>query len=274
MLDCDDWAAARYPCRQVNLNRNAAACSGREGCPLPGWQDTGAAALRRKAARWTEDNSIAISTREPEIPEAIFNRQADNWEPLLAIAEAAGPEVAVQARAAALAACGAHEDDSLQVRLLADIRGILECEAKPALPSKALVGALLALPDQPWPECNHGKPVTQAWLARRLKAFGVEPSNVRTGGKVQKCYAAADFADAFARYLPGQADKSATSATALKLNGFLDPKSATEEGGVALFKRQNVLENNVVADVALSEAVTSGLAQNRVFRGSKVRVEL
>lgn len=57
----------------------------------------------------------------------------------MAIAEAAGPEIAARARAAALAACGASDDESLGVKLLADIREAFEDARKDELPSKALV---------------------------------------------------------------------------------------------------------------------------------------
>jgi Protein of unknown function (DUF3631) len=158
------------------------------------------AVFARKAARWIADNAVAIGSREPEIPEAIFNRQADNWEPLLAIAEAAGPKIAERARAAALAACGAHEDESLGVKLLTDIREAFENANKDELPSKALVEALAAMADRPWCECNHGKPITQNWLARRLKGFSTRPALI--GPKRVSGYRKADFEDAFARYLP------------------------------------------------------------------------
>ena len=41
----------------------------------------------RKAARWMADNITFIRHCDPKIPEKIFNRAADNWAPLLSIAE-------------------------------------------------------------------------------------------------------------------------------------------------------------------------------------------
>jgi putative DNA primase/helicase len=64
----------------------------------------------RKAARWTADNAEAIRKCDPAIPDAIFNRDADNWAPLLAIAEVIGAGIAEQARQAALAASGVEEE--------------------------------------------------------------------------------------------------------------------------------------------------------------------
>src|SRR6516225_881443 len=46
--------------------------------------------LARQARRWCEDNRSILVESDPEIPEVLFNRVADNWRPLLAIAEAAG----------------------------------------------------------------------------------------------------------------------------------------------------------------------------------------
>ena len=50
--------------------------------------------LARKLARWTADNAVAIAATEPEMPAGIYNRAADNWRPLLAIATVAGGKLA------------------------------------------------------------------------------------------------------------------------------------------------------------------------------------
>jgi putative DNA primase/helicase len=42
--------------------------------------------LLRRAARWAYDNEDTIKRREPEIPEGLYSRLADNWRPLLAVA--------------------------------------------------------------------------------------------------------------------------------------------------------------------------------------------
>ncbi len=193
--------------------------------------------LARKAARWIGDNADAIGSREPEIPGAIFNRQADNWEPLLAIAEAAGPEIAARARAAALAACGAREDESLGVKLLADIREAFEDANKDELPSKELVAALTAMADRPWYECNHGKAITQNWLARRLKDFGIRP--LMTGPKTKRVsgYQKTDFEDAFARYVPNTPFQTSHLHTSNKIKDLDDNQSSHQKTGVRMQNR-------------------------------------
>ena len=45
--------------------------------------------LARKIARWTADNRASLTASDPDTG-ALFNRAADNWRPLLAIADRAG----------------------------------------------------------------------------------------------------------------------------------------------------------------------------------------
>jgi putative DNA primase/helicase len=52
----------------------------------------------------------------------MFNRQADNWRPLLSIADLAGGDWPEHARAVAEKVCGSDEDEtSVRVQLLMDI---------------------------------------------------------------------------------------------------------------------------------------------------------
>ena len=124
---------------------------------------------------------------------------------------------------AALAICDVAEDASPQTQLLSDILAVFKSEGliddggkiaeessregagRPkelvGVPSQNLVTALVDMPDRPWSEINHGKPLTQNGLARKLKNFGVRPKNIRFEDAVLKGYAAADLVDSFVRYL-------------------------------------------------------------------------
>ena len=75
--------------------------------------------------------------------EAIFNRAADNWEPLLAVAEVAGGDLPARARQAALAACGVEEEPSYGAMLLADIRDVFEEKGDDRMSSADLDAALV-----------------------------------------------------------------------------------------------------------------------------------
>ena len=45
--------------------------------------------LARKARRWADDHMEALRVADPRIPDALHGRAADNWRPLLAVAEVA-----------------------------------------------------------------------------------------------------------------------------------------------------------------------------------------
>ncbi len=157
--------------------------------------------LARKAARWMTDNADRIRNAEPDMPAGVFNRVADNWRPLLAIADAAGGEWSERARRALAAMAGAADDQSTGVMLLADIRAIFADREGDRMTSTDLADALVAIEGRPWAEWRGGKAITTNGLARLLAPFGVAPATIRVGGKTAKGYRLADFADAFDRYL-------------------------------------------------------------------------
>src|SRR5262249_37931745 len=107
--------------------------------------------LARKAARWAADHADAVRDRDPDMPDGIYNRQADNWRPLLAIADVVGGETwPKQAREDAQTCCAVGDDEEARLpMLLADTRRIfagqpkdLHGNVKP-LPSADLVEALV-----------------------------------------------------------------------------------------------------------------------------------
>jgi hypothetical protein len=162
--------------------------------------------LARKAARWARDNAGVIQNAEPEMPAGVFNRAADNWRPLLAIADAAGGEWPARARRAVQCAAESATSDSESVRvlLLIDIRAIFADRHIDRLSSSGLVFALTAIEGRPWAEWNRGKGLTTNGLARLLAPFGIAPATIRMDGADKatlKGYQLVQFADAFARYL-------------------------------------------------------------------------
>jgi hypothetical protein len=157
--------------------------------------------LARMTARWVADNAERIRGAEPDVPGGLFNRAADNWRPLLAIADAAGGEWPERARRAAQCA-RPDDEESIRVLLLGDIRAIFAERAADRLASAELVEALVAIEGRPWAEWKNGKPITTNGLARLLAPFGIVPATIRTGDRTPKGYQRAQFDDAFVRYLP------------------------------------------------------------------------
>lgn len=161
-------------------------------------------AVARRAARWASDNAKLISDNDPAMPEGIYNRAADNWRPLLAIAGAAGadwPERARRAAKAADAAAGDH-DQSVRVALLADIRNMYVERDVDRLASADIAKGLIAIEGRPWGEWKAGAPITPNSVARQLARFGISPDTIRVGDQTPKGYMRSQFEDAFVRYLP------------------------------------------------------------------------
>src|SRR5271166_3569685 len=162
--------------------------------------------LARKAARWANDNLETLRAMDPDVPPTITNRDADNWRPLLAIADAAGGEWPARARAIAetMTDQADGDDQSLKMMLLEDVRSVFETNGVDKLPSADLVEAVSEMKDRPWPELGRAaKPITQNKLAGLLKDFGIHPGNVWAGTKPLKGYSLGQFQDAFKRYLSG-----------------------------------------------------------------------
>jgi hypothetical protein len=158
----------------------------------------------RKLARWTADNINRLERADPKLPDCAFNRLADNWRPLFAIAEIAGsnwPQRAWDAFAK-LNAKADMDAEGLGAMLLSDIRDIFTKTDVDPFPSAALAEALIELEDRPWPEFSHGKPITKQKVSRMLKKFGIVSATKRVGDETFKGYDRNSFDDAFARYLP------------------------------------------------------------------------
>jgi putative DNA primase/helicase len=160
------------------------------------------AVLARKAARWAEDTLEGLREWDGAVSERLHDRAADNWRPLLAIADAAGGDWRARARSAALALSGVEEDDGDEVgaQLLADMRDIF-ARFGPKVATITVLAQLNQMETRPWPEWKHGKPLTDLQLASLLKPFKVKPKKVRDGETTFRGYEEEAFHDAFARYV-------------------------------------------------------------------------
>ena len=159
--------------------------------------------LARRVARWASDHADRICRIDPRMPDGVFNRVADNWRPLLAIADAAGGEWHARARRACTVLTADREDDSIGVMMLSDIRSIFAERGVDRLASVALVAALVAIEGRPWAEFRKiEKPLSSNGLARVLDRYGIKPDTVRIGSRTPKGYMLRQFQEAFSSYLP------------------------------------------------------------------------
>jgi putative DNA primase/helicase len=165
--------------------------------------------LRRKLKRWGMDHGDSAAERAPNIPVALHDRAADNWRPLLAIADEVGGAWPTRARDAAvwLQATVSAESVDHGVLLLKDMRDIFREHAGAGTPhagrlaSEFLVNRLGEMEERPWPEWRWKQPMTVTQLAEALQPFGIGPKKMRIGQRTVRGYNAAWFEDAFARYL-------------------------------------------------------------------------
>ena len=158
--------------------------------------------LRRRIKRWVQDHLEELKKTEPAVPAELNDRQADNWRPLLAIADAAGWLETAQQAARVLAAGMDESETAEAVLLLADLHDLFEERGVDRLPSKEVVTALIEHEDRPWAEYRRGKPLTAVGLARLLRPFGVRPRLLWSEGGAFRGYDRADFKDVFERWLP------------------------------------------------------------------------
>ena len=188
--------------------------------------------LARKAARWAADHRDLLVEADPTVPAGIYNRAADNWRPLLAIAAVAGGEWPDRASdvAVTLTRGSAEDDDTTRTMLLADLRELFNREPSGVLFTREILAALHKDETRPWPEWKNGKPMTDRQLAALLKDLGIKPKTVRRGSETDKGYKFEWFEDVFARYLTPL--QSVTASQVRNSAAFEPPRSVTTAADV------------------------------------------
>lgn len=116
--------------------------------------------------------------RDPAMPAELRGRRADNWRPLIAIADACSPAWSHDARRAATIFAGSDHDEDVGVVLLRHARAIFDMRNAERLASKVLVADLIEHDDL-WSEYRgpqgdeQPRKLTQGALADLLRPFGI-----------------------------------------------------------------------------------------------------
>ena len=171
-----------------------------------------AAGLRAALAGWINSLAEQIASAEPVMPEGVTDRAAEIWEPLIAIAEAAGGHWPATARNACrhFVLTTVPTGDALGVRLLSDLHDVFTAARVDRISSRRLLAALLTLNEAPWAGLPEG-PLTARRMSRELRRYGVRPVTFAARLGKAKGYvtfptigkqAQAGLADAWGRYLP------------------------------------------------------------------------
>jgi hypothetical protein len=164
--------------------------------------------LRDLLGEWSAKALEHLRDARPDLPSNLGDRQADVWEPLIAIADLAGDDWPARARAAAAALSGSLDDSDITIELLRDVAEIVTKipPHQDVIASTALIEKLVADEDRPWATWRKGeKPITPRGLARLLDPLDVHVDQYKVAGERIRGYRIDAFADAIARYLPSQA---------------------------------------------------------------------
>lgn len=223
--------------------------------------------IASKLARFSDDYSQKVRLARPTLPDELNDRAQDNWQPLLAIAGCAGNEWIQRATAAALKLSGVGDRSaSTGNELLADIKQIFEAKKTVRIKSVDLIAALCEDEECGWATYNRGKPLTPRQLGKQLAVYGISSKTVRLGDKnTPKGFDAAQFADAFARYL------TAPEKLPQHRNAPPEPISGMAEGVADL--PQHGTHDAPHGEVAATAPVAD-VAQQTAIRNDSVTLEL
>lgn len=174
--------------------------------------------IAARLSAWAASIEDDVTDTWPTMPSGIQDRDADVWESLLAIADAAGGNWPDRARVAAVAlvAESRQSTPSLGIHLLRDLREVFGDHE--AMSTDAILAALIALEESPWGDLR-GKPLDSRGLGNRLRVYGARPTVIRIGDRTPRGYRRVDLHDAWSRYLSEPQRASATSATPATLGG-------------------------------------------------------
>ncbi len=167
--------------------------------------------LRSKLARFAEDYCDQVQQARPPLPHSLNDRAQDNWEPLLAIAMAAGNEWLQLGTTAALKLSGSDSNaQTVGTELLADIREIFG-DDRDRITTAELIRLLCTDGEKPWATFNRGNAISPRQVAKRLKEYGIISHTIRIGIETAKGYTADQFREVFSRYLPITPELSVTT---------------------------------------------------------------
>lgn len=219
--------------------------------------------VKRQFARWADDHGETFAHMRPTL-DGLSNRTADNWEPLLAIADLAGGEWPRLARLAAHKLTNTEDEaPSFNEELLGDIKAVFERMGVDRISTAQLIEELCRDEESAWATYNRGRPLSPRQLSKRLGEFGIVSNSVRIGINTPKGYRLDQFADAFTRYLLTPPSQSAT------------PPQANNGAGYSDFHIRNIEVN--VADKKEARSSTGagcgGVADRNPQNGGKVESE-
>jgi len=160
---------------------------------------------------WRDDLKQQPLNLDPAMPAGLRNRFADNWRPLIAIADSLG--WGEKAREAMVIFAHEFQDADVKILALIDTRKVFNAKAVDRLPTKTLLTALHEMDDADWKEFRgirgdqQPHKLKDSELASMLRDFKIRPRSIwplkRTANsKSTKGYRRSWFEPVWAAYCP------------------------------------------------------------------------
>jgi len=185
--------------------------------------------LRAKLARFAVDYADAVQQARPPLPESLNDRAADNWEPLLAIAQIAGGKwLQIATESALKISCIDLAKPSTGIELLTDIKRIFEKRDYENIFTSDLIEELCRDEERPWKTYVKGREMTPKHLAGKLREYKIGSCSVRVGENTGKGYKFEQFADAIKRYVPITPNSAVTKSHCNNINNLNDFSAVTQ----------------------------------------------
>lgn len=167
-----------------------------------GLRDLDGTEIVRKCVRVSRDIRNLVLLAETERIEGLNDRAADTYEPLAVIARIAGGDWPGKLAAAARALNGSASPANESAELLLDILACYFQFAAEKFFSSDLVRILRARGASNCSKLFAYENLTEHTLAKTLRPYGIRPTSIRIGPRVNKGYHGTDFREALARYVP------------------------------------------------------------------------
>ena len=202
------------------------------------------ATIKRQLARWADDNASAFSQIQP-VMQGLSNRDADNYEPLLAIAQLAGGDWVKHIENACLKLMEhASDNKSIGEELLEACRDAFDTLKLDKIFTHELMEYLLKDEEAVFATYNRGKPIAPRQVSKRLSEYGIKSKDIRRGYEVKKGYDKSQFSEAWKVYLEGDnLPQNATKNDFSPLEGILSATTLQTTPHAALRVADNTLGN-------------------------------
>jgi hypothetical protein len=162
--------------------------------------------VRGSLSLWLADNLDELAEAVPDLP--VDDREADTWEPLVAVADLAGGDWPARARTACMVLTAEDPAEiSVGTRLLADLRAVFN--GHDAMHGHDILARLYDIEDGPWVGW-YGRGLNARDLAVLLRPYGVGPCNVKLSGTNRNGYRRDQLFEAWNRYLSPTSPTAAT----------------------------------------------------------------